>query len=77
MRLRKLLGLFLTTFGLALVAIFLNASMFRTMLPVSSVLLIVLAVILLAVGLPVLVTKMFERWLDRSQTALVDGLQAG
>jgi cell division protein FtsW (lipid II flippase) len=76
MRLRKLLGLFLTTFGLALVAIFLNASMFRTMLPVSSVLLIALAVILLAVGLLVLVTKMFERWLDRSQTALVDGLQA-
>lgn len=77
MQLRELLGLFLTAFGLALMAIFLNASMFHTMLPVSSVLLIALAVLLLAVGLLVLVTEMFERWLDRSQTALVDGLQAG
>jgi hypothetical protein len=77
MRPRKLFGLFLTAFGLALVAVCLGAYVFHAMLPVSSVLLMAFAVLSLAVGLVVLVAELIEGWLDRSQTALVDGLQAG
>jgi hypothetical protein len=76
MRPRKLLGLLLTAFGLALVAVASGAYVFQVMLPVSSILLTAVGVLSLVVGLIVLVADLIEGWLDRSQTALVDGLQA-
>jgi len=33
--------------------------------------------VLLIVGVLILITELFEVWLTRGQTALVDGLQAG
>jgi hypothetical protein len=77
MRPRKLFGLFLNAFGLVLVAVSLGAYAFHARLPVSNVLLTTVAVLSLVVGLVVLVLESIEGWLDRTQTALVDGLQAG
>jgi len=74
---RKLLGLLLITFGLALVAAAVGAYLFQVMLPVSGVLLMAVSVLSLVVGLIILVGELIAGWLDRSQTALVDGLQAG
>jgi hypothetical protein len=55
----------------------LGPAFFHFVLPVSSVLAVGVAVLFLVVGLIVLVTELFEGWLNRSQAALVDGLQAG
>jgi hypothetical protein len=77
MRMRKLIGLLLDALGLALAAVSLNVAAIHSVHPVSIVLLIVLAVLLMAVGLIVLIRDLFEGWLDRGQSALVDGLSAG
>jgi len=77
MRRRKILGLCLTILGLGLVAVSLGAAVFHFALPVNSVLTLSVAVLPVVVGLTVLVTELFEGWLNRSQAALVDGLQAG
>lgn len=38
---------------------------------------IVVGAVLILVGLVLLVTELMETWLNRGQSALVDGLQAG
>jgi pilus assembly protein TadC len=76
MRARKLFGALLTAFGLALVALVVGAYMLQFMLPVNGVPLVAVAVVSFVVGLIILVAEPIEGWLDRSQTALVDGLQA-
>ena len=45
--------------------------------PFNSIVIIILGMVILVVGILVIVTEMFESWLNRSQAALVDGLQAG
>jgi type IV secretory pathway VirB3-like protein len=77
MRPRKLLGLCLTTLGPATVAVPVGSAVFHVVLPVNSILVAAVAVLFLLVGLIVLVTELFEIWLNRSQAALVDELQAG
>ena len=47
------------------------------MLSVNPSLVVVLGTVVLMVGLIVFVTERFESWLNRGQSALVDGLQAG
>ena len=76
MRPRKLLGLCLTTLGPAIVAVPEGSAVFHVVLPVNSILVVALAVLFLLAGLIVLVTELFEMWLNRGQAALVDGLQA-
>jgi len=77
MRSRRLLGLALTGLGLVLAAASLSSVILHYALPIGSGWLAVLAVLLLVIGLIVLITELLERWLSRSQSALVDGLQAG
>ena len=60
-----------------MVALAVGAYLLQVMLPVSSVLLMAVTVLSLVVGLIILVAVLIAGWLDRSQTALVDGLQAG
>ena len=45
--------------------------------PFNSIVIVILGTVTLVVGILVLVTEMFESWLNRSQAALVDGRQAG
>jgi len=63
--------------GLILIAAALSVGFLHYALPVGISWLIVLAVLLLVIGLIVLITELLEKWLSNSQTALVDGLQAG
>jgi len=77
MRSRRLIGLALTGLGIVLAAASLSAIILHYPLPIGAGWLAVLAVLLLVIGLIVLITELLERWLTRSQGALVDGLQAG
>ncbi len=45
--------------------------------PLNLTVTIILGVVLLMVGVLVIITEMFESWLNRGQAAIVDGLQAG
>ena len=45
--------------------------------PLDSWLGITLGAVLVLVGLALMVTDLFEKWLSQGQRALVDGLQAG
>ena len=77
MRSRRLIGLALTGLGLVLAAASLASVILHYALPVGVGWLAALAALLLVIGLIVLITELIERWLSRSQAALVDGLQAG
>jgi hypothetical protein len=77
MRSRRLIGHTLAGLGLVLAATSLSAAILQYALPIGIGWLVVLAVLLLLIGLIVLITELLERWLSRSQAALVDGLQAG
>jgi hypothetical protein len=72
-----LLGLVLAICGLSMVGASLSAAMLHYTLPSSNVVVAAFALVLLVIGLIIVLTEVFEKWLTRSQAALVDGLQAG
>ncbi len=77
MRAKMLLGLALFVCGLLMMIGSLGAAMLRYALPTDNFIIAAFAVVLLVIGLIIVLTEVLERWLTRSQTALVDGLQAG
>jgi hypothetical protein len=77
MRTRILLGLFLTTLGLVLVAASLSAAVLHYDLRGGSGLVAAISILFLVLGVIVLIMDIFEVWLNRGQPTLVDGLQAG
>ena len=72
-----LFGLLLATCGLFMVGISLSAAVFHYALPADNLVVAAFAILLLVIGLIIVLTEIFEKWLTRSQAALVDGLQAG
>jgi len=77
MQTRKTLGLCLTILGLVLVVASLSAVFLHYSIPGSNGLAGIVGALILIIGLIILITEMLERLLSRSQSALVDGLQAG
>jgi hypothetical protein len=63
--------------GVVLGAVSVGTVLFRSNLGVSGAVLAVVGLLLFFVGLLVLITEVIETWLGRSQSKLVDGLQAG
>jgi len=51
--------------------------LFGVLLPVNPTVMVVFGILMSAVGLIIFITDLFEAWLSRGQSALVDGLQAG
>ncbi|MGA2784134.1 MAG: hypothetical protein ABSF09_05495 [Candidatus Bathyarchaeia archaeon] len=67
----------LVVVGLLMLAAGLGSWLLGMSLPVNSTVIVILGTAALVVGLIMFVTELFESWLSRSQSALVDGLQAG
>lgn len=77
MRRRLLIAGCILAAGLLSIASSLIASILHDSLPLGNSLVGGIGVLLVIVGLLVFITEIFEAFLTRSQTALVDGLQAG
>lgn len=63
--------------GTVLVAIAIGAALIHYRLPFENLYAGAVGGLLLVVGLIFFIAEIFETWLSRSQSALVDGLQAG
>jgi hypothetical protein len=63
--------------GFVLVITSVSAVVFRYSLTAGNGLVAIVGVLFLVVGLVILITEIVEGWLSCSQSALVDGLQAG
>ena len=77
MRTRKTLGLCLAILGFVLANASLSAVFFQYSLPAGNGPAAIAGASPLTVGLTVLIADMLEGLLSRSQSALVNGLQAG
>lgn len=77
MRSRRTKGLLAFGIGLLLVIFSIFSLVAHSEPFLNPVFLGVIGVVALVVGLFLLMTDLFESWLSRGQTALVDGLQAG
>jgi multisubunit Na+/H+ antiporter MnhE subunit len=77
MRAKKIASGILILFGFGVLVTSLVSWMLRLPVRFNSPLVAVVAAFLIAIGVLVLITEMFESWLNRGQAALVDGLQAG
>ena len=77
MRAKKIASGILILFGFGVLVPSLVSWMLRLPVRFNSPLVAVVAAFLIAIGVLVLITEMFESWLNRGQAALVDGLQAG
>ena len=77
MRSRRTKGLLAFGVGLLLITFSIFSSVTHTERFLDPIFLGVIGVVALVVGLFLLMTDLFESWLSRGQTALVDGLQAG
>ncbi len=72
-----LLGLALSVSGLLMMMTSVGVVMLRYALPTGNLIIVAFGAVILLFGLMVVLTEVLERWLTRSQAALVDGLQAG
>jgi len=72
-----MISIILVSVGLLMLAAGLGSWLLGMTLPVNSTAIVILGTVALVVGLIMFVTELFESWLSRGQSALVDGLQAG
>jgi len=77
MRTRTLLGLVLVICALFTLGASLSAAILHYALPAGNVVVAAFAVAVFVIGLIIALTEVLEKWLTRSQAALVNGLQAG
>ena len=77
MRHRKIIAVILLLVGLLMFVAGVASWLLGLLLPINSTVMIICGIALSAAGLIIFITDLFEAWLSRGQSALVDGLQAG
>jgi hypothetical protein len=77
LRKRGVVAIILSALGISLIVIAIGSMLIHYAPFVSVPILVTAGALLLVIGLLLLVTELIENWLSKSQTALVDGLQAG